>query len=50
VVNAVQSWLAEHHGRTVKVEMDGNTLEMTGVSSSDQKRLIDAWISRRTSQ
>ena len=45
VVDTVQSWLAGHHRRTVKVEMDGDTLEMTGVSSSDQQRLIDAWIS-----
>jgi hypothetical protein len=30
--------------------MDGDTLEMTGVSSSDQQRLIDAWISRYTNQ
>lgn len=50
VVDTVQSWLAGHHGRTVKVEIDGDTLEMTGVSSSDQQRLIDAWISRHTNQ
>src|SRR6266581_5628063 len=40
VVDTVQSWLAGHHGRTVKVEMDGDTLEVTGVSSSAQQRLI----------
>jgi Effector Associated Constant Component 1 len=46
VLGTVQSWLAGYRGRTVKIEMDGDVIEMTGVSSSDQQRLIDAWVTR----
>jgi len=30
----------------VKLELDGDALELTGVSSRDQQRLIELWIER----
>jgi hypothetical protein len=44
VVRTVQSWLGPV--RTVKLELDGDAIEITGVSSRDQQRLIDLWIER----
>jgi Effector Associated Constant Component 1 len=46
VVGAVQSWLSGHGGRSVKLELDGDVIEVTGVSSDQQRRLVDAWIAR----
>jgi hypothetical protein len=44
VVRSLQLWLARDRNRSVKLELDGDTLEVTGVSSSEQERLIAAWI------
>jgi hypothetical protein len=46
VIGAVQSWLGGRAGRSVKLQLDGDLIEVTGISSSDQHRLIDAWIAR----
>lgn len=48
VVGAVQSWLSGRHQRSVKIEIGGDTLEVTGVTSDEQRRLIDDWIARHT--
>jgi len=48
VVGAVQSWLAGRQHRSVKVQIGGDTLEVTGVASDEQRRLIDDWIARHT--
>ena len=48
VVSAVQSWLAGPRQRTVKLELDGDTLEVTGLTSADQRRLIANWIARQS--
>ena len=46
VAETVQRWLAGRRDRKIKVEMDGDVLEVSGISAEDQKRLIDTWISR----
>jgi hypothetical protein len=46
VVRAVQGWLSGQRGRTVKLQMDDDAIELTGVSSRQQQRLIDVWIKR----
>lgn len=46
VAKTVQTWLTGQHGRTVKLQLDGDTIELTGASSRDQERLVDAWIER----
>lgn len=45
VVRAIQGWVGMR-ARTVKLELDGDPIEITGVSSRDQQRLIDLWIER----
>jgi hypothetical protein len=46
VVRAVQSWAARDRHRTVRIELDGDTLEVAGISSREQERLISAWLAR----
>lgn len=46
VVGAVQSWVGGRGGRSVKLQLDGDSLEVTGISPSDQRELIDLWIAR----
>ncbi|MGH8834824.1 MAG: hypothetical protein ACRDWG_07485 [Actinomycetes bacterium] len=45
LVGVIQGWLSRSgSGRTVKLEIDGNVLELTGASSELQERLADVWI------
>jgi hypothetical protein len=46
VLAAVRSWLAGSRQRSIKIELDGDVLELTGVSSSEQRRLTDEWLRR----
>jgi hypothetical protein len=46
VVTAVRAWLAGAPQRSIKLELDGDILELTGVSSKEQRRLIDEWLRR----
>jgi hypothetical protein len=48
VVAAVRSWLAGSSRRSIKLQLDGDALELTGVSSREQRRLTDEWLSRHT--
>ncbi|MGH8346864.1 MAG: hypothetical protein ACRES5_09910, partial [Pseudomonas sp.] len=45
---AVQSWVSLSGGRSVKLELDGDVLEVTGITRRDQHELIQAWIDRHT--
>jgi len=46
LVAGVRSWLGRQRIRSVKLILDGDTCEVTGLSSADQERLIDLWIAR----
>ena len=46
VVAAVRSWLAGSSRRSIKLELGGDALELTGVSSMEQRRLTDEWLAR----
>lgn len=46
VVETTTAWLGRQQARSVKLTLDGDTLELTGVSSEDQTRLVDEWIAR----
>jgi hypothetical protein len=49
VVVAVRSWLAgQQQQRSIKLELDGDVLELSGLSSKEQRRLTDEWLSRHT--
>ena len=48
VVAAVRAWLAGSPQRSIKLELDGDVLELTGLSSTEQRRLADGWLCRHT--
>lgn len=50
VVAAVGSWLAGSRQRSIKLELGGDVLELTGVSSDEQRRLTDEWLRRHESR
>lgn len=48
VVSAIRTWLSRGHGtvRTVRLELDGDVLEISAASVADQDRLIDTFLVR----
>jgi hypothetical protein len=46
VVRALQEW-ASRGGRTVKLDIGGDTIELTGASREQQDRLVAAWLERQ---
>ena len=50
VVAAVRSWLAGAQRRSIRLELGGDVLELTGVSSDQQRRLTDEWLRRHESR
>ena len=46
IIDTVRSWLGRNRARSVKLTLDGDTLEVTGASSAEQQRLIDLWVTR----
>jgi hypothetical protein len=44
VVSTVREWLSRARCRSVKVKLGDSELELTGVSSEQQERLISDWI------
>jgi hypothetical protein len=50
VVTVVRGWLGRGSGvrRSVKIEIDGDTLELSEVSLADQNRLVDMFVQRHT--
>jgi hypothetical protein len=48
LTETVQSWVSRGDGRSVKLELDGDVLEVTGITRRDQRELIQVWIDRHT--
>lgn len=51
VVSAIKSWLARGDGvkRTVRLELDGDVLELSELTATEQTRLIELFVSRHSS-
>jgi hypothetical protein len=50
VLAAIRSWLGGSPQRSIKLELEGDTLELTGISSAEQRRLVDEWLQRHTAR
>ncbi len=50
VVSAIRDWLRRGDGtrRTVRLELNGDALELSQASSADQQRLIELFVSRHS--
>jgi len=46
VLGTVKSWLAGSRQRSIRLELNGDVLELTGVSSKEQRRLTEEWLRR----
>jgi hypothetical protein len=46
LIGALQHWLSRHERRSITLEIAGDKLNVTGVTSEEQQRLIQEWISR----
>jgi hypothetical protein len=46
LMRTVRGWLGADPERRVRIELDGDVLELTGSSDDERQRLVDAWIER----
>jgi hypothetical protein len=46
IVDGARSWLMRQHCRSIKLTLDGDSLELTSASSAEQDKLIDLWVTR----
>jgi len=46
VVAAIQSWVARRASRSVKLTIDGDSIEVSNVSPDDQRELIQSFLAR----
>lgn len=46
VVSTVKTWFARQKLGSIEMTLDGDTLKLTGVSTENQERLIELWVSR----
>jgi hypothetical protein len=46
VTSAIGRWVARRGGRSVTLELDGDRIELSGVSEEDQRRLIETFVAR----
>ena len=45
LLRTVRGWLGASE-RTVRIELDGDVLELSGVSDEERERLVETWIAR----
>jgi hypothetical protein len=50
VLDTVKAWLAGSRQRSIRLELNGDVLELTGVSSKEQHRLTEEWLRRNESR
>jgi hypothetical protein len=46
IIDGVRSWLGRQHARSIKLTLDGDSLELTRVSTAEQNRLVELWMMR----
>lgn len=46
LVGVVGSWLGRQDHRSIKLTLDGDSLELSSVSTAEQQQLIDLWVNR----
>jgi hypothetical protein len=48
VLTAVQPWVAPRSSRSVRITIDGESLEPTNASREDQRRLLEPFLARQS--
>jgi hypothetical protein len=49
LVSVVQSWLGNRAGRTVELQIGGDSIKVAGIGSYEQQRLIQLFVERHVS-
>jgi len=49
VVGVARAWLGHSQQRSIRLELDGDVLELTGLASDQQRMLADEWLRRHGS-
>jgi hypothetical protein len=49
IIDGVRGWLQRQSARSVKLTLDGDSLEITGPTSAEQDRLVELWVARHAS-
>jgi hypothetical protein len=49
IIDGVRAWLQRQSARSVKLTLDGDSLEITGPTSAEQDRLVELWVARHAS-
>jgi len=47
LINVLQAWLNRNERYSLKIKIGNDELEVTGISSEEKQRLIEAWLSRQ---
>jgi hypothetical protein len=48
VVRTIEGWVARRPDRSVKLELGGDSIELSSVSTEDQQRLLQAFLDRQS--
>jgi hypothetical protein len=46
IMQAVQSWVARRSSRSVKITIDGDSIDLSNASQEDQRRLLESFLAR----
>lgn len=46
IMQAVQSWVARRSSRSVKITIDGDSIELSNASQEEQRRLLESFLAR----
>ncbi|WP_307729876.1 effector-associated constant component EACC1 [Acrocarpospora macrocephala] len=47
LLDVLAAWITRGRGRSIKLELNGQVIDATGLSRRDQRRLIEEWIARQ---
>jgi hypothetical protein len=50
IVDTLREWVGRIGAKCVRLEIDGDVLEITGASSDERRALIEAWVQRHAGQ
>jgi len=46
LIGIIKDWLTRHRANSAEIEIDGDKIKITSITSKEQKLLIDKWIKR----
>lgn len=46
VIDSIRSWAGRGRVRTVKITLDGDSIELSDPTTEQQERLVDTWVNR----